>query len=237
VEMKFWNAKFCHGKENMIVNRQLLAAMGLGLVVVSASLATQAQEPQANAHTVVRQATAQVLVVVRSAPGYVKEDPQRYFSEIHTVLDPVIDYPGFARAVMGTYASRKHYQSLDSAGKKQLRAQLERFTEVMRVALVRTYGKGLLAFGSSRVETEEPAPGLEDDAKQVSVVQQIYNSNDVPYVIHYQMHRDKSGAWKLRNLIIEAINLGQVYRNQFMASVRQHDGDIDAVIANWGGLG
>jgi hypothetical protein len=34
-------------------------------------------------------------------------------------------------------------------------------------------------------------------------------------------------------VIIEGINLGQTYRNQFAAAVDQNHGDIDKVITNW----
>ena len=47
------------------------------------------------------------------------------------------------------------------------------------------------------------------------------------------MGQNKSGDWRLLNVIIESVNLGEVYRDQFLASAREHDGDLDAVIDNW----
>jgi len=47
------------------------------------------------------------------------------------------------------------------------------------------------------------------------------------------MRRDKKGQWKLRNVTIEAINLGKVYQSQFYSAVKQYNGDIDQVIDNW----
>ena len=64
-------------------------------------------------------------------------------------------------------------------------------------------------------------------------MQLIYNDTGEPYVIHYQMRRNRTGQWRLRNLIVEKINLGQIYRNQFQAAARDADGDIDSVIAHW----
>ena len=51
--------------------------------------------------------------------------------------------------------------------------------------------------------------------------QLVYNSQPEPYLLIYQMGRDKSGDWKLRNIIIEGVNLGEIYRNQFEASARK----------------
>jgi phospholipid transport system substrate-binding protein len=34
-------------------------------------------------------------------------------------------------------------------------------------------------------------------------------------------------------VVIEGLNLGRIYQNQFDAAVKQYNGDIDKVIANW----
>lgn len=184
------------------------------------------------AYAVVEDATERVMVVVTEAQAYVDEDPERYYGEIQVIFDPVIDFRGFSRRVMGPYASSERYRSLDEAGRAQLREQLDRFSEVMRVGLVRTYGKGLLAFGSSRIEVVQPE---EDDSAEprVSVRQLIFSDEPEPYEVLYQMGRNKSDEWKLLNVIIESINLGEIYRNQFEAAARKHEGDLDSVIDNW----
>ena len=183
-------------------------------------------------YAVVEHATERVMAVVTEAQTYADEDPERYYGEIQDILDPVIDFRGFSRSVMGPYASSERYRSLDEAGRTQLRDQLDRFSEVMRLGLVRTYGKGLLAFGGSRIEVVQP----EEDtatAPRVSVRQLIYSDESEPYVVLYQMGRNKSDEWKLRNVIIESVNLGEIYRNQFEAAARKHEGDLDSVIDNW----
>jgi phospholipid transport system substrate-binding protein len=47
------------------------------------------------------------------------------------------------------------------------------------------------------------------------------------------MRQDRGGEWKLRNVTIEAVNLGLVYQSQFSSAAKQYDGDIDRVIDNW----
>jgi len=186
----------------------------------------------ASAHGLVSATTEKVMEVVTAAQSYADEDPDRYYGEIQSILDPLIDYRGFARNVMGPYATSKRYRSLDEAGQAQLRAQLDTFTEAMQQSLIRTYSKGLLAFGQARIEVDMNEP--EDAAaKRASVRQLIYAENPQPYVVMYQMGRDRSNTWKLRNVIIESVNLGEIYRDQFLASARDFDGDLDEVIANW----
>ena len=47
------------------------------------------------------------------------------------------------------------------------------------------------------------------------------------------MGQYKDGVWRLRNLIIETINLGEIYRNQFSALAKEAGNDLDVVISRW----
>ena len=215
----------------MTVGRRFCWVLGLFLAISVARAGASAGQA-ISAHDVVRDTTQKVMSVIAEADTYVDEDPERYYSQIQAILDPVVDYRIFARGVMGPYATSERYRALDEAGRARLRDQLDRFTEVMRVGLVRTYGKGLLAFGSSRVEVSDADEG-EAEQSRVSVRQLVYSDEPEPYVLFYQMGRDGDGQWKLRNVIIESVNLGEIYRNQFEASAREHDGNLDAVIDTW----
>lgn len=202
----------------------------LGVCMLAASV--WAEESKATAHEVVDDTTRRVMAVVVEASAYADEDPERYYQQVQEILDPVIDFRGFARSVMGPYASSDRYRSLDESGRAHLRDQLDRFTEVMRVGLVRTYSKGLLAYGDARIEV---FAATDEDSKtgRASVRQLIYSGQPEPYELIYQMGRSRSGEWQLRNIIIEDVNLGEIYRNQFEASARKNDGDLDAVIDTW----
>jgi len=208
------------------------AAWAAGLCMLLSAAWAQSDTKATTAYDVVRDTTVQVMEVVVDAQQYVEEDPERYYRAVQGILDPVIDYRGFARSVMGPYASSERYRSLDEAGREQLREQLDRFTEVMRLGLVRTYSKGLLAFGGSRIEVVQP-PADASATSRVSVRQLIYNEEPEPYVVLYQMGLGKADGWKLRNVIIESVNLGEIYRNQFQAAARKHDGNLDRVIDSW----
>lgn len=205
---------------------------GLLVLLCLWALGARAQATATTAHEIVRQTTTEVMAVVEEARGYADEDPERYYQAIQDILDGVVDFRGFARGVMGAYATSERYRSLDEAGRAQLRDQLDRFSAVMREGMVRTYGKGLLAFSGSRIEISSPTP---DEAEQsrASVEQLIFSDQAEPYVVMYQMGRDRKGDWKLRNMIIENINLGEIYRNQFEAAARKEDGNLDAVIDQW----
>jgi phospholipid transport system substrate-binding protein len=212
----------------------LPARIGLAVtaVVLAAFVLPAAANTTTTAHSVVSSTTERVMAVVQSAPDYIDDDPERYYRSIQSILDPVVDFRGFARNVMGAYATSERYRSLDAAGRERLVAQLDRFTEVMRTGLVRTYGKGLIAFGGSRIEISKPSDE-EPDQRRVAVRQLIFSEQTEPYEVIYQMGLSQDGAWQLRNMIIENVNLGEIYRSQFEAAARKQNGDIDAVIERW----
>ena len=210
----------------------LLATIVLCLGVVQSGpvRAEQATAAQKGPAEVISDVTAQVMTVVAEADTYFDQNPDRYYQEIDGALAELVDWRGFATAVMGEYYSRG--RSMDQAGRANLKRQRDDFAATLREGLIRSYAKGLLAFGGARMEVEgvEASP---QSARVASVTQLVFGEADRVYTIRYQMGQYKDGAWRLRNLIIETINLGEIYRNQFSALARDADDDLDSVIAQW----
>lgn len=208
-----------------------LAAVSVQLVAAEAEPAAVKASQKGAAETVAA-TTERVMTLIDEAQDYYDEDPERFYGEIELILDEVVDFNSFARGVMGRYASKKYYMSLSDADKKAFRGRVTRFSNTFKDGLVQTYAKGLLAFGGTRIEVEPLSEG--DKSKSgVTVLQKIYGDAEQPYQVHYKMRLDKHGSWKLRNLTIEAVNLGKVYQGQFSSAVKQYEGDIDKVIDNW----
>lgn len=205
------------------------------LVVILASVTVWAQaedapKAEAGPAQVITEVTEQVMRVVAEADTYFDEDPDRYYREIDSALAVVVDWRGFATAVMGEYYSRG--RSMDSDGRANLKRQRDEFAQTLREGLIRSYAKGLLAFGGAEmvVKGVEASP---QSARIASVTQLVYGEADRVYTIRYQMGQYKDGSWRLRNLIIETINLGEIYRNQFVALAKDANEDLDQVIAQW----
>jgi len=198
----------------------------------SAEETVEATQPL-TAHQVLETTTQQLMLVITEAQQYYDTDPERFYREIESLLNDVVDFDGFARGVMGKYASKKAYQALGSAEEKQaFKARMSRFSEIFKEGLVKTYAKGLLAFNGNRIDVLPPEAGAPVDGS-VTVVQHIYGEAATPYVVSYKMRQDKSAQWKLRNLTIEAINLGIIYRSQFYSAAKRYSGDVDQVIDGW----
>ena len=213
-------------------NNSAIAALALMAALLVPSLAWAQDE---TAEEALKRTTTEVLTVIEEAADYVKDDPERYYARVNDVLDDIMDFRGFARGVMGDYASGERYRNLNEEEREELRVQLDRFTDAMREGLVQAYSRGLLAFGGSRVELdEERSQGSSDgNPDRASLRQLIYADGSDPYVVVYQMARNRDGKWLIRNLIVENVNLGQIYRSQFEASARKFKGDLDKVISDW----
>ena len=143
-----------------------------------------------------------------------------FFNDIDATLSRVIDFSWIARNVMGSY------------GKTATPAQREAFAEAFRAGLVETYGRGLLSYSNQEIAIL----AANDDYKvkrKVSVRQEI-RGEDGNYPLEYTMGLNKSGQWRVINVIINGINLGKTFRNQFVSASQKNGGSIDAVIANWG---
>ncbi len=215
------------------VKRRLLMLTGTLSCVLMATLGV-AQTPSAQSPAgpaeVITDVTQRVMNVVAEANTYFDQDPDRYFAEIDQILAELVDWRGFATAVMGEYYSRG--RSLAAEEQAALKAQRDRFAVTLREGLIRSYAKGLLAFGGANMEVQgvEASP---QSARIASVTQLVYGEADRVYTIRYQMGQYKDGNWRLRNLIIETINLGEIYRNQFSALARAADDDLDSVIDEW----
>ena len=219
-----------------LIQRNWIAPTGftiwvLMLVWAEVASAQQPVEP-AGPREVVAQATDRIMALVREAPDYFEDDPDRYINGVGEELDRVVDFRGFARGVMGSYASAERYRSLDKTEQQRLREQLDKFTDVLRVGMVSTYSRGLLAFGGYGVELGD-TDFSPNSSRVASVTQLVSGEDGKVYTVKYQMGQYRDGSWKLRNLIIENINMGEIYRGQFEAAAEEAGGDLDIVIANW----
>jgi phospholipid transport system substrate-binding protein len=188
-------------------------------------------EAQADPYKMVDQTTQRVLALIAAAKSYYDKDPDRFNQQVDTVMSQVVDFDRFASGVMGPYASIQRLTT--DAEKTQRREQIARFSTTFRRGLIETYAKGLLKFNGQRIETLPARRGDDLATGSVAVVQNIYGNADKPYVVQYSMKRNPAGLWKVNNVIIEGINLGQTYRNQFASAADQNHGDVDKVIATW----
>jgi phospholipid transport system substrate-binding protein len=181
--------------------------------------------------------TNQVLAAIIEADSYYGEDPERFYSTVERIMAPVMDYQTFARTVMGRYGSSSAYRALTTdEDRQQFRNRVESFTKVFRQTMMNTYGKGLMAFNGEEITVlpldEENMASLKVGG-YVQIVQVIHGEDGSDTSIYSKLKPNRDGEWKIRNVVIDTINLGKVYQSQFASAVKDSDGDIDKAIIAW----
>ncbi|MEM8499506.1 MAG: ABC transporter substrate-binding protein [Pseudomonadota bacterium] len=194
---------------------------------------TVAEDTTVAPDELIRDATDKIVSAIEQAKKYYDTEPERFHAAIDEILFPLIDFRSFARGVMGKHGSRRYESTLkDDAAKQVFQARVDAFTEKFKQGLVATYAKGLLTFQGETIDVLPVGGGIAA-GKSVNVVQKIHGDGSEPVLIRYKMRQNTEGLWKVRNVQLQSINLGKVYRNQFASAVRQYNSDIDKVIENW----
>ena len=142
-----------------------------------------------------------------------------YENKIKEIFEPMIDFRRVAASVMG-----KKYYLLAT---KEERAE---FVLIFRDSLLDTYAETLAQWGDSTITTEFPK-NKEELSKNVEV-RQILDTGTSKYPISYKLRKSKDG-WKIVNIIINGVNLGLTFRNQFQALAVSHNENISDTLRNW----
>lgn len=187
----------------------------------------QADDPVA----MITKASDRVLVISREARSYYDKNPERYYDQVEAVLDEVVDFDAFTRGVMASYASAARMQGLKTdAERAALQNDIQRFGKTLRHSLVVSYGKAAILSEGHSVDVQL-VPGDSTD-KAASVIQHIQGTTE-PHVAQYSLRKNEQGVWKIRNIIVDGVNLGQIYRTQFSDAVEKNRGDVGRVIDTW----
>lgn len=193
----------------------LLAALAFAPVRAENSVAPDSATPDA----VVRIATEALLELIDQHRSNYRSDPEPYFKAVDESMSQFVDYPGIARGVMAGYWSDASEE------------QRERFIRTFRHGLVRSYARAMLEFDHRGIEV---LPLGEDHVRgdRAVVRMRVTASNGRDYPLHYSMAKLDGEGWRVRNVVVNGVNLGQTYRSQFASAMRLSDG-MDAVIENW----
>ena len=164
---------------------------------------------------------AQKMVFVLTKNSELFEtDREMYEQKIKDIFEPMIDFRRVAASVMG-----KKYYLLAT---KEQRAQ---FVEIFKDSLLDTYAETLAQWGDSTISTQFQDDFLYKELKTVEVKQTL-DTGSSKYPISYKLRKDKEG-WKIINIIINGVNLGLTFRNQFQALAISNNEKIESTIDNW----
>ena len=186
-----------------------------GLLALAVTQLSAAPSPYES----VQASTEQLLEKLVEIQPIYKNDKNKFFQEIDSSLAPFVDFKGFSRGVMAKYYRRASNQ------------QKARFVEVFRNSLIKTYATALVEFDDPQVIVKQDNKPQKDPRK-ARVSLKVYGKDGSVYPVEYSLVL-MNEQWKLRNLVIDGINIGLQFRSQFTAYMQQYKNDIDKVIDNW----
>ncbi len=170
-----------------------------------------------DAEKIVVEVSDDVLKSVRKERESYKDNPEDLHNRVLKYLDPVIDFKSFSKGVMGKYY------------KQATADEREKFAIDFKKTLVSLYTKALVAFevkDMSVLEVKENSP------KNVQVIMRVTSPEEAVYLVQYSM-RKKGDQWYVRNVIMDGVNLGLTYRNQFYSAMNTHNGNLSEVVNEW----
>ena len=164
---------------------------------------------------------AQKMVEVLTADADLFEtNREEYENKIKIIFEPMIDFRRVSASVMG----KKYYLIATPE-------QRSNFVNIFKDSLLDTYAETLAQWGDSKISTIFPDNLPEDEVLNIEV-KQILDTGTSKYPISYKLRKSSEG-WKIVNIIINGVNLGLTFRNQFQALAKSHDENIEATLENW----
>ncbi len=172
-------------------------------------------------HKIIEVSSKNVLKAVKKHRDSFEDSPEVLNNALTQLLKPVVDFDAISYAVMGKYRKTATLE------------QKKRFSKVFERTLIKLYTKVLIAFDAKSIVIEPPKKTLKPTAKKAKVTAKVTASDKTVYYITYTMRKNKQKNWVVRNMIVDGINLGLTYLNQFDSAMNQHNKNIDDVITEW----
>jgi len=214
--------RIARGCKFMLHGIRALLVTVLMAFALPASSSEPEPEPGKTAEARVQQISDDVLTLIEAARGYAKDDPERFYREFTTLLDPAVDFENFARSVMAVY----HRDATPE--------QRQRFADSFKWGLVRTYALALTEFSNGTIRVL-PATQPQRNPRMHIVRMEVTTPSGNVYPVQYAMGLGRDGEWRVRNIIVNGVNIGLTYRNQFAGAMKDPvtGGSLDKVIDGW----
>lgn len=194
--------------------RSLLVALVLLLFALPAAAA-----PERTPEQVIRHSVETLTGEIEGRRDYFAENLDELKALVDESLDDIADFRYIGASVMGRYFQNATPQ------------QRSRFADTFRQTLIDTYTRGLVTFDYRELRVlDNQRPQRHED--QASVDMEVVATNGQVYPVSYSL-RLSGNEWRVVNVIVNGINLGLTFRNQFDQAMRDQGRDYDAVINNW----
>lgn len=200
---------------NKIPVRWLFSLVVAVVMLLPMSAQAQSQTPE----ELIRENVSSFMAELDGREDYYANNLDELKALVNDSLDDVADFRYIGASVMGSYFRNATPE------------QRSRFANVFRQTLIDTYTRGLVTFDYDELRVMDNQRGQRHQ-DQASVDMEIVANNGQVYPVSYSL-RLSDGEWRVVNVIVNGINLGLTFRNQFDQAMRENNRDYDAVIRGW----
>ncbi|MBJ2349052.1 ABC transporter substrate-binding protein [Pseudomonas sp. SAICEU22] len=199
----------------------MISILRRSLLVLLAALPLMGNAVAApSAHDIIQDTTTRLLADLAANKEKYKQDPSAFYDALNGIVGPVVDADGISKSIMTVKYSRKATP-----------AQMTRFQENFKRSLMQFYGNALLEYNNQGITV---SPAKDESGTRTSVDMQVKGNNGAVYPVSYTLEKI-NGEWKVRNVIINGINIGKLFRDQFADAMQRNGNDLDKTIDGWAG--
>ncbi|WP_194789048.1 MlaC/ttg2D family ABC transporter substrate-binding protein [Pseudomonas sp. UFMG81] len=199
----------------------MISILRRGVLVLLAALPLLAvAAPGQSARDVIQGTTTQLLSDLKANKEQYKANPEAFYNALNSNLGPVVDADGISKSIMTVKYSRKATPE-----------QMQRFQDNFKRSLMQFYGNALLEYNNQGITVD---PAKAEDGDRTSVGMKVTGNNGAVYPVQYTMEKI-GGEWKVRNVIVNGINIGKLFRDQFADAMQRNGNNLDKTIDGWAG--
>ncbi|QBF25354.1 ABC transporter substrate-binding protein [Pseudomonas tructae] len=198
----------------------MISILRRGLLVLLAALPLMAGAAAQSPKQVIEQTTTQLLADLKANKEQYKANPQAFYDALNANLGPVVDADGISKSIMTVKYSRNATP-----------AQMQRFQENFKRSLMQFYGNALLEYNNQGITVGK---ATQDGDERASVDMSVKGNNGAVYPVQYTLTK-LGGEWKVRNVIVNGINIGKLFRDQFADAMNRNGNNLDKTIDGWAG--
>ena len=158
------------------------------------------------------------LTVIKEEGSNYDENPEEFKERLKNIWEPMVDVKVVSRLIL----SSKIYASATESQKKL-------FEERTKKLLLDTYVSTLLEFDNYQIITDEDIK-VNNKTFEVSV---NFFSDSNSFVTKLTVYKNSFGQYRIVNIIVDGINLGLIFRNQFQDAYMDNNSNLDVAIESW----
>ena len=159
------------------------------------------------------------LTVIKEEGSNFEDNPDEFKEKLKNIWEPMVDVQLVSRLI------------LNKAYKSASQEQIYRFQERTKKLLLDTYVSTLLEFKDYEIFTNAKIKTNKNKTFEIEI--KFDSSSSYSFITKFTVYRNKGGELKIINIIIDVINLGLTFRNQFQGVLKKEGNNLDKAIESW----